>query len=89
MNQTNRNEPIRDRQEEALHRFVGGIGEQIFNRDLLCARCTHLWEDETAECEVYEQKPLAVLRGEASCPEFVPKEENGEEEHTERKPGQA
>ena len=26
MNQNNRNEPIRDRQEEALRRFVGGIG---------------------------------------------------------------
>ena len=70
-------------------RFVGGLGEQIFNRDLLCARCANLMEDAAAECEIYEQKPLPVLRGGDSCPEFVPKEENAEEEHTERKPGQA
>ena len=72
MNQDNRSEPIRDGQEEALLRFVGGIGEPVRNRDLICDRCAHLWEDETAGCEVYEQKPLAVLRGEGSCPEFVP-----------------
>ena len=70
----NRNEqkaPVSD----PVDRFVGGIGEQIFNRDLLCARCAHLWEDETAECEVYEQKPLAVLWGEDACPEFVPRDQ--------------
>ena len=89
MDRENRSEPIRDRQEEALRRFVGGLGERIFNRDPLCARCANLMEDAVAECEVYEQKPLPVLRGEDVCPEFVPKEENGEEEHTERKPGQA
>ena len=74
MNQENRNEPIRDRQEELLRRFAGGIGEQIFNRDLICARCANLMEDAAAECEIYEQKPLAVLRGEESCPEFVPRD---------------
>ena len=89
MNQEKRSESFSDGQQEALHRFVGGIGEPVRNQDLICARCAHLWEDAVAECEVYEQKPLAVLRGEDVCPEFVPKEENGEEEHTERKPGQA
>ena len=72
MNQEDRNEPIRDRQAEALRRFVGGIGEPVRNRDLICARCAHLWEDETAECEVYEQKPMVVLRGEDACPAFAP-----------------
>ena len=62
------------RQEETLRRFVGGIGEPVWNRDLLCARCANLWEADTAECEVYRQKPLAVLRGEESCPEFVPRD---------------
>ena len=62
----------------AEDRFVGGAGEPVFNRDLLCARCANLWEDDTAECEVYSQKPLAVLRGEQQCPEFTPrKESNG------------
>ena len=75
MNQNNRNEPIRDRQEEILRRFAGGFGEQIFNRDLICACCAHLWEDETAECKVYEQKPLPVLRGDDACPEFVPRDQ--------------
>ena len=56
-------------------RFAGGLGEQIFNRDLLCARCSHLWEDETAGCGIYEQKPLAVLRGEDACPDFVRKDQ--------------
>ena len=63
-----------DRQDEILRRFVGGIGEQIFNRDLICARCANLMENAAAECEIYEQKPLAVLRGEESCPEFVPRD---------------
>ena len=75
MNQEKRSESFSDGQQEALHRFVGGFGEQIINRDLICARCAHLWEDETAECEVYEQKPLAVLRGEDVCPEFVPRDQ--------------
>ena len=44
----------------------------MFNRDLLCARCANLMEDAVAECRVYEQKPLAVLRGEDACPEYVP-----------------
>ena len=57
---------------DPTERFVGYIGEQIFNRDLLCARCSNLMEDAVAECEIYEQKPLAVLRGEDACPEFVP-----------------
>ena len=76
MNQDNRSEPIRDGQEEALRRFVGGIGEPVRNRDLICARCAHLWEDETAECEVDEQKPLAVLRGEDVCPDYVRKNQD-------------
>ena len=75
MNQEKRSESFSDGQQEALHRFVGGLGEQIFNRDLLCARCAHLWEDETAECKVYEQKPLPVLRGDDACPEFVPRDQ--------------
>ena len=58
---------------EAENRFVGGFGEQIRNSDLLCARCANLWEDETAECEIYSQKPLAVLRGEDACPDFLPR----------------
>ena len=59
---------------EAENRFVGGFGEQIRNSDLLCARCANLWEDETAECEIYSQKPLAVLRGEDACPDFIPRD---------------
>ncbi len=70
-NRSNRN----DSASSPMDRFVGGLGEQIFNRDLLCARCAHLWEDETAECDVYEQKPLAVLRGEDVCPDFVLKDQ--------------
>ena len=57
---------------DPLDRFVGGLGEQVFNRDLLCARCANLMEDAVAECQIYEQKPLAVLRGEDACPEYVP-----------------
>ena len=70
-NRTKQKSPASD----PMERFVGGIGEQIFNRDLICACCAHLWEDETAECKVYEQKPLPVLRGDDACPEFVPRDQ--------------
>ena len=70
-NRSNRNESA----SSPMDRFVGGFGEQIFNRDLLCARCANLWENETAECEIYDQKPLAVLRGGDACPEFVPRDQ--------------
>lgn len=63
---------------EAENRFVGGLGEQIWNKDLLCARCANLWEEETAECEIYSQKPLAVLRGEDSCPDFIPRDDSAQ-----------
>ncbi len=79
MNQANHNEPIQDQQEEALRRFVGGIGEPVQNQELICSNCAHLWEDETAECEVYEQKPLSVLRGENHCSEFLPDSDPGED----------
>ena len=61
-----------DSAPDPMDRFVGGVGEPVFNRDLLCARCANLMEDAVAECRVYEQKPLAVLRGEDACPEYVP-----------------
>ena len=70
-NRNEQNTPASD----PMDRFVGGLGEQIFNRDLLCARCANLMEDAVAECEIYEQKPLAVLRGEDACPDFVPREQ--------------
>ena len=73
-----RTEQTAGRQEETLRRFVGGVGEQVRNSNLLCARCANLWEDDTAECEVYSQKPLDVLRGGESCPEFVPRERQEE-----------
>ena len=60
---------------DPLERFVGGLGEQIFNRDLLCARCANLQEDAVAECQVYEQNPLAALRGSNFCSEFVPQDQ--------------
>ena len=62
---------IRGTPEE--NRFVGGLGEQIRNRDLLCIRCANLRRDAVAECGVYSQKPLAVLSGEMRCPEFAPR----------------
>jgi|GEM_PF-5177566 len=68
--QFNRNGPGPDPTE----RFVDGFGQQVFNRDLLCARCVHLMEDAVAECQIYEQKPLPVLRGGDSCPDFVPRD---------------
>ncbi len=58
-------------------RFVGGIGEPVRNRDLLCIRCVHLGEDAASECEIYVQKPLPVLRGRDHCPDFTP--QNGSE----------
>ena len=60
----------------AENRFVDGVGEPVFNRDMLCALCANLWEDDTAECEIYSQKPLSVLRGEQKCPEFAPRNES-------------
>ena len=60
---------------DPMERFVGGFGEQIFNRDLLSARCANVQEDAVAECQVYEQKPLAVLRGSDFCSEFVPQDQ--------------
>lgn len=71
-NRYTHNDPIPEPGEETLRRFVGGVGEQVFNRDLLCARCANLMEEAVAECEIYEQKPLAVLRGGDACPEYVP-----------------
>ena len=70
-NRNEQNAPASDPTE----RFLGYIGEQIFNRDLLCARCANLMDDTVAECEIYEQKPLPVLRGEDACPDFVPREQ--------------
>ena len=55
------------------NRFVGGLGEQIRNRDLLCIRCAKLQKDAVAECEAYSQKPLSVLSGGMQCPEFEPR----------------
>ena len=69
-NRNEQNAPVSDSTE----RFVGGFGEPIFNRDLICARCANLMDDTVAECEIYEQKPLPVLRGEDACPDFVPRE---------------
>ena len=60
---------------DPMDRFVGGIGEPISNRELLCARCANLKADAVAECQFYEQKPLAVLRGEKVCPEYVSQEQ--------------
>ena len=70
-NRNEQNAPASDPTE----RFLGYIGEQIFNRDLICARCANLIENAVSECEIYEQKPLPVLRGEDACPDFVPREQ--------------
>ena len=50
--------------KDAASRFMQSDDvEFITNDTLCCARCVHLWPDKTVECEIFEQKPLSVLRG--------------------------
>ena len=51
-------------------RFLGYIGEAISNENLQCRDCKHCIKGNTAECNIYEQKPGAVLRGDKECGEY-------------------
>ena len=68
----------RKNEDENFQRFVGGFQRQVCNSELQCARCANRWDDSTAACEVFEQKPLYVLRGERRCPEFAAEQGVGE-----------
>ena len=75
MNETNMNAPFEPSEafepsEDADTRFIQQEAATINNAMLCCARCAHIWENSTAECEVYEQKPLSVLRG-GPCPDLA------------------
>ena len=56
--------------EDADTRFIQQEVTTVKNDTLCCARCAHIWENSTAECAVYEQKPLSVLRG-GLCPDLT------------------
>ena len=58
--------------EDVETRFIQQEAVTIKNSMLCCARCAHIWENSTAECEIYEQKPLSVLRG-GDCPDLEPR----------------
>ena len=54
--------------KDADDRFMQHDVEIITNEKLCCARCVYVWAQKTAECEIYERKPLSVLRG-GECPD--------------------
>ena len=55
--------------KDAGERFMQRHAVFITNDKLCCARCVHVWENKTAECAIYEQKPTSVLRG-GECPDL-------------------
>ena len=60
--------------KDADSRFVQHDAVVITNDMLCCARCAHVWADKTAECGIFERKPLSVLRG-GDCPDWEPRTE--------------
>lgn len=75
MNDRNMDEPfvpseVFEPSEDADTRFMQQEATTIKNDMLCCTRCVHIWENSTAECAIYEQKPLSVLRG-GLCPDLA------------------
>ena len=45
-------------------------GKEVSNRDLVCRDCTYKKRSDTLSCLLFEQKPEAVLGGEA-CEKYL------------------
>ena len=46
--------------------FDKGDAEKIENKALACKNCVFAYHDRVADCEIYNQKPVEVLKG-ADC----------------------